>query len=150
MVSRSAANFAFSASMRAAHGGAVVERAGQGRSRIWFILSRAPSVCLRYLSLSSARCFRIHGGRPEQDVGGEAALGIDIARNVADGPDDLQPALRDRNLVHRLVFRDGDIDREAAADGGKRDDGGGQQGTDFHGIWAVHEGAETTGCVTVD
>ena len=102
--------------------------------RTAFILSRAPSVFLRYLSLSSVRSLRIHRGRPEQDVGGKAALGIHVARDLADRAHHLQPALRDRDLVHGLVLRSRHIDGEPAADGGKRDDGSGEEGADFHGI----------------
>ena len=57
--------------------------------RITFILSRAPSVFLRYLSLSSARMLRIDGSRPVEDVGGKAALGVQVARDVADRPHQL-------------------------------------------------------------
>ncbi len=121
------------------HGGRIVERAGQGALDLIHLLARAVGLLAVFFDHFGPH-FRVHGGRPHQDVGGETALGIEIARNVADGPDDLQPSLGDRNLVHGLVFRGGDIDRQPAADGGKRDDGGGQQGTDFHGIWAVHDG----------
>src|SRR6476469_2378488 len=75
---------------------------------------------------------RVDGRRYVEDVGGEAALGVEIARDVADGADDREPALRLGDPVHRLVFRDGDVNGEAAADGRERDDGGGQQRTDFH------------------
>jgi hypothetical protein len=70
----------------------------------------------------------------------KTALGVEIARNVADRPYDLQPALRNRNLLHRLVFGPRDIDREGTANGGKRDDCGSQQGTDFDEFCADYDG----------
>src|SRR5262249_15247202 len=76
---------------------------------------------------------RVDGGRSIENIGGKAALGIEIARNVADGADDREPALRLRDPIHGLVFRHGDVGGKAASDGRERDDGGGQKRTDFHG-----------------
>ena len=61
-------------------------------------------------------------------------------------------ALGHGNILHGLVFGGGDIDRETAADGGQRDDGGSQQGADFHEIcadsrWMERQLSSTvTGC----
>ena len=107
----------------AGHRGAVVKAAGQDfADRIHLVAGAIGLLAVFVVELGTH--FRIDGGRPVQDVGGKAPLGVHIARDVADGPDDLQPALRHGNLVHGLVLCDGDIDRETAADGGKRDDGG--------------------------
>src|SRR6185436_3989144 len=66
-------------------------------------------------------------------------------RDVADRAHHLKPAPRDRNLVHDLVLRSRDVDGEPATDGGKRDDGSGEEGTDFHGICAIFAGAGMRG-----
>src|SRR3954462_15277108 len=75
---------------------------------------------------------RVDGGRAIEDVGGKAALGVEVARDVADGANDRQPPLPFGDPLHRLVFRHGDVDGEAAAHSRERDDGGGQERTDFH------------------
>jgi len=104
--------------------GAIGERAGQLGLDAIHLLARAVGVPAIFVVRLRAQ-FRVDAGGPEQEIGGEAALGIEIARNVADGPNHFQPALRHRDLVHRLVFCHRDIDCEAAADGGQRNDGGG-------------------------
>ena len=119
----------------AAHGGAIVERTGQVFADCVHPVARAVGL-LAIFVVELRPHPRIHDGRPVQDVGGETALGIEVARNFADGPDHFKPALGDGNLVHRLVFRNGHVNSEPAADDGQGDDGGSQQGTDFHGIWA--------------
>ena len=116
----------------AADGGAIVERAGQVLADRIHLVARAVGL-LAVFVVELGPHLRVDRGRPVEDVGGKAALGIHVARDFADGPHHLQPALRDRDLVHGLVFRDGHIDGEAAADGGERDDGGGQERADFHG-----------------
>ena len=83
----------------------------------------------------------VHRRRSVEDVGGKAALGIHVARDFADRAHHFQPALCDRDLVHGLIFGSRHIDGEPAADGGKRDDGSGEEGTDFHGILAICAGA---------
>ena len=110
---------------------AIVERTG--RAPMIHLFARAIGL-LAVFVVEFRPQFRIHRGRSEHDVGGEAALGVHVARDFADGPDDLQPALRDGNLVHRLVFRGGDIDGKPAADSGQRDDCDRQQGANFHEI----------------
>jgi hypothetical protein len=117
----------------AGHGGAVLEHAELGRPDLIHLFAGAVGL-LAVFVVEFRPHFRVHRGRPEHDVGGEAALGVHIARDFADGPDDLQPALRDGNLVHRLVFRGGDIDGKTAADSGQRDDCDRQQGANFHEI----------------
>ena len=130
---------------RAAHGGAIVER-GQVLADRVHLVARAVGLLAVFFVEFGPR-LRIHDRGSVQDIGGEATLGIHVARNFADRPDHLEPALCDGNLVHRLVFRNGHINREPAADGGQGDDGGSQQGTDFHGICADSRGMERQGAL---
>ncbi len=115
-----------------ADSGAVVERAGQRVTDLVHLRQRAvgiPAVLVVQLGAQ----FRIDRRGAEQQVGGKAALRIHVARDFADRPHHFEPALGDRDLVHRLVFDHRHVDGEAAADGGKRNDGGGEQRADFHG-----------------
>jgi len=66
---------------------------------------RAPSVCLRYFSTSSAAFAESTTAGPKQDVGGKAGAPGSCSAEFRRRPDDLQPALRHGNLVHGLVFR---------------------------------------------
>src|ERR1019366_8609006 len=89
----------------AADGGAVDEIAGQGLADLVHLVVRAVGVLAVFVELGAR--FRLDDGRPEQDVGGDAAFGVEIARNVADDPHDPEPALGYRDLVHGLVFGGG-------------------------------------------
>ena len=117
MASRRAANFTFSASMPPPTAAPSSSEPGQVLADRIHLVARAVGV-LAVFVVEFGPHFRVHRGRPVEDVGGKAALGIHVARNFADRPHHLQPALRDRDLVHGLVFRHGHIDGEAAADGG--------------------------------
>src|SRR6185295_9632801 len=68
----------------------------------------------------------VHRRRSIEDVGGKPALGVHVARDVADRAHHFEPALRHRDLFHGLIFGSRHIDGEPAADGGKRDDDGGE------------------------
>ncbi|MGY3466955.1 hypothetical protein ACVW0I_003826 [Bradyrhizobium sp. LM6.11] len=114
----------------AAEGGAVVERAGQLLAQRVHPVAGAVGLLAQLALLSELR--RVDRGRAVEDVGGEAAFGIEIARDVANGADDREPALGFGDPLDCLVLRHGDVDGEAAAHGRERDDGGGQERTDFH------------------
>ena len=129
-----------------ADGGGIVEPAGQVLADGVHLVARAVGV-LAVFVVELGPHFRVHRGRPVEDVGGKAALGIHVARNFADRPHHLQPALRDRDPFHGLILRDGHIDGEATAHSGERDDGGGEEGTDFHGIWAICAGNGVRMCM---
>jgi hypothetical protein len=105
----------------AGQSGAILKRAGQRHLDLIHLFAGGIGL-LAVLVVEFRAQARVHRGGPEHDVGGEPALGVHIARNVSHHPDDLQPALRDGDLVHRLVFHGGDIDGKTAADSGKRDD----------------------------
>ena len=122
----------------AADGGAVFDCACQGRLDLVHLV--ASPIGVPAILVEFGDQLRIHGGRSEHDIGGKAAFGVHVARDLANRAHHLQPALRDRDLVHGLVLRSRHIDGEPAADGGKRDDGSGKKGTDFHGIWAICAG----------
>ena len=132
---------------RAAHARAVVERREILADRIHLVAGAVGLLAVLFVELSPR--FRIHHRWPVQDVGGKAAFGIHVARNFAHGPDHLQPALGNGDPVHRLIFRNGHIDGEAAADSGQGDNGGSQQGTDFHWDLGRSRGGGETGCGTV-
>ncbi len=123
----------------AADGGAVVKRGKILADRVHPVARAIGRLAIFFDKLGSH--LRGHHGGPVQDVGGEATLGIHVARDFTDCPHHRQPALRNRHPVHGLVFRDGHIDGETAAHGRQRDDGRGQERADFHGMRAIHDGS---------
>ncbi len=116
----------------AADGVAVVEWAGQFLAQRVHLVAGAVGCLAQPVLLG--KLGRVHSGGAIEDVGGKAPLGIEVTRNVADGADNRQPAFGFADPLHRLVFRHGDVDGEAAADGRERDDGAGQERTDFHDL----------------
>ena len=140
MASRSALNFTFRSSMPVPIAVASSRRARQVLAHRVHLVACAISI-FAHLLVELLADRGVDRRRSIEDVGGKAALGIHVARDVADRAHHFQPALRHRDLVHGLIFGSRHVDGEAAADGGKRDDGGGEEGADFHGILAICAGA---------
>ncbi|MGY3160417.1 hypothetical protein ACVW0V_009557 [Bradyrhizobium elkanii] len=96
---------------------AVVERAGQHGADLIDLGERAVGQLAQLVEIGDLLLVDRAGA--EQEVGGHAALGVHVARDVADGADDFEPALRGRDLVHGLVLGHRDIGRQSAADRGQ-------------------------------